>query len=638
MCGIAGMLRLNDRQVDAGRLARMIATLRHRGPDADGVHICGPIGLAHSRLSIIDLSGGAQPMSTVDGRYWITFNGEIFNYIELREELIAKGHSFATRSDTEVILNAYREYGVDCVKYFNGQWAFGIWDAVEQKLFLSRDRLGVRPLFYARTQDSFLFASEIKALFASAEISREIDPVGMDQTFTFWVPLPPRTVFRGISQLPPASSLTIQNGDIRLSQYWSLRYGADCELHSADETALMEQLRSLLSDATQIRLRADVPVGAYLSGGIDSTIITSLVHRVAGNRLRSFSITFAESEFDESEYQREASSFLGTQHSIVACSRTDIASIFPEIVRHAEQPLVRTAPAPMYLLSRLVHESGFKVVLTGEGADEIFGGYDIFKEAKIRRFWAQQPDSKRRALLLGRLYPYLSDMQKQPAAHLKNFFRVAAADLGSPFFSHLLRWGLTSRLKLLFSAELRSAIGTYDAIHEMEQGLPAGFRSWPHLAQAQYLETTYFLAGYLLSSQGDRMAMAHSVEGRYPFLDYRVVDFGMRLPDTLKMKVLNEKYLLKRTFEDSIPASIAHRTKQPYRAPDSKYFWDTEPPDYVMDVLSPCAIKQASIFDPQAVAALINKYKTRKAVSVRDDMAFMGVLSTQLLAEQFLNP
>ena len=635
MCGIAGMLKFGGGQAERDQLCKMIATLRHRGPDASGMHISGAAGLAHARLSIIDLECGAQPMSTTDGRLWISFNGEIFNYIELREELVRKGHRFATRSDTEVILNAYREYGEDCVNHLNGQWSFGLWDNAEQKLFLSRDRAGVRPLFYTQVENRFLFASEIKALLACPDVTREFDPQGMDQLFTFWAPVPPRTVFKNISQLPPGHSLTVEDRRVTVKQFWTVPFVREAEARNGDEREAAAELLRLLEDATRIRLRSDVPVGAYLSGGLDSSLTTALVRKIAGSRLRSFSITFADAEFDESSYQQEASAFLGTQHSNISCSRADIARVFPEVIRHTEQPVLRTAPVPMFLLSQLVHDSGFKVVLTGEGADEVLGGYDIFKEAKIRRFWARNLDSKWRPLLLKRMYPYLQDLQRQSAGNLKHFFRVNTEDAASPFFSHLPRWELTGRLKMLFSADFRAAIGEYDAIGELAENLPAEFGSWPHFSQGQYLEVTYFLAGYLLSSQGDRMAMAHSVEGRYPFLDYRVVEFAATLPANLKMKVLDEKYLLKRASEGLVPDSIVGRVKQPYRAPDGRCFFAAGAPDYVKEALSPSAIEKNGIFDSSAVSALVNKYEAGKASSVRDDMALVGVLSTQLLAAQF---
>jgi len=636
MCGISGILKLRGGSAAPQTLRDMVGMLAHRGPDGCGVYCEGPAGLAHARLSIIDLEGGRQPMSTADGRLWISFNGEIFNYVELRQELIQKGHKFATRSDTEVILHLYQEEGEECVHRLNGQWAFAIWDVEEQKLFLTRDRMGVRPLFYTTVRDSFLFASEIKALLAHPEVESALDLQGLDQLFTFWFTLAPRTAFKNIWQLPPANSLVVQDGKIRFYRYWNLDYSPMTVPSRAGEKRLSEDLLNLLLDATRIRLRSDVPVGAYLSGGLDSTVITALTHMLVGNRLRTFSVSFEDREFNEGAYQREASAFLNTQHSDVACSYRDIAEVFPDVIRHTEQPILRTAPAPFFLLSKLVRESGFKVVLTGEGADEMFGGYDIFKETKIRQFWGRNPSSRWRPLLLKRLYPYMDGIQRQSASYLKSFFHVAAEDLASPFFSHLPRWELTARLKMLLSDATRTELRNRSALADLESELPSSYRSSNAFSQAEYLEAMYLLPGYILSSQGDRMAMANSVEGRYPFLDFRVVEFAAKLSPSLKMKVLNQKYLLKQAAGGMIPSSILHRHKQPYRAPDGKSFFHS-PNSYVDDVLSPERIRHGGIFDAASVSALVAKFRSGRASSVKDNMALVGVLSTQLLIEQFIN-
>ena len=635
MCGIAGIIKSDASRPDPERLQTMIAALSHRGPDETGLYCKGPAGLAHARLSIIDLAGGKQPMSISKGDLWITFNGEIFNYIELREELIRKGHKFATRSDTEVILHLYQEKGESCVEQLNGQWAFAIWDATRQKLFLSRDRYGVRPLFYTRTPDSFAFASEIKAMFAGLDIPRELDLEGLDQIFTFWVTLPPRTTFRNISQLPPGHSLVFEKGEVRTRAYWKFSYCQENSVSEGQEKQLSEDLLNLLLDATKVRLRSDVSVGAYLSGGLDSTVIAGLAHQLVGDRLRTFSVSFEDPEFDESPYQQAASRYLHTQHSDIPCSYQDIADVFPDVVWHSEQPVLRTAPAPMLLLSRLVHQSGFKVVLTGEGADEILGGYDILKETKIRQFWGKNPGSRWRPLLLKRLYPYMEDIQRQPQAYLQRFFHVSAEELDNPLFSHLPRWALTARLKAFFSDDVRAVVQPGGALSSLEQQLPEAYAGWTLFNRAEYLETRYLLPGYILSSQGDRMAMANAVEGRYPFLDYRVVEFAAKLPTRLKMKVLNQKHLLKQACDGLIPPAIQKRYKQPYRAPDGKSFFRSA--NYLDDVLSPRQIEQAGIFDPRAVAALIAKFKTGRSTSVKDNMALVGILSTQLLLEQFIH-
>lgn len=635
MCGIAGSLQLHGGSANRERLCQMIGTIRYRGPDDVGICSSGPVGLAHARLSILDLAGGHQPMSIAQDSLWITFNGEIFNYIELRDELIAKGHRFTSSSDTEVLLRLYQEEGERCVDRLNGQWAFAIWDARKQKLFLSRDRFGVRPLYYTQTGESFLFASEIKALLACPEVASALDLKGLDQIFTFWVTVPPRTAFHGISQLPPGYSMVIEEGRARSAPYWTLDLTPQISNGGATENQLAEELLALLQDATRIRLRSDVPVGAYLSGGIDSAVIAALARRSAGGRLRTFSVTFDDSDFDESRFQHEACSFLATTHQDIRCGHEDIVRVFSEVVWHAEQPILRSAPAPMYLLSKLVRDHGFKVVLTGEGADELFGGYDIFKETKIRQFWGRYPDSSWRPLLLKRLYPYMPDVQRQSLEYLKHFFHVAGQDLDSPFFSHLPRWGVTAKTKLFFSESTRMELADADALSSLLGDLPASYATWPLFAKAEFLESRYLLPGYILSSQGDRVAMAHAVEGRYPFLDHRVVAFASRLPADLKMKVLDQKHLLKQVVKGLIPESIRRRQKQPYRAPDGMSFFGNNA-GYVQDVLSTARIKEDGIFDSRATELLLNKFRSGRKTSAKDNMALIGILSTTLLLDRFM--
>lgn len=637
MCGIAGIYSLAGEPIDRGLLNRMTDAVGHRGPDERGCCIQGSVGLAHARLSIIDVAGGQQPMPNRDKSLWLTFNGEIFNYLELRESLERNGHRFATRSDTEVILHSYEEKGEDCVNDFNGQWAFALWDARRHRLFVSRDRIGVRPLFYTFVDRQFLFASEVKALFKHERVNRELDLKALDQIFTFWAPLAPRTIFKNIQELPPGHSLSIDVNNCRVNRYWHSHYTRLPE--PVDEGRCADRLLELLVDATRIRLRSDVPVGAYLSGGLDSTVVTTLIKRFTNSPLRTFSVTFEDAEFDESGYQDEVIAFLQADYARIRCSAQDIARVFPDVIWHTERPILRTAPAPLYLLSRLVREIGYKVVLTGEGADEVLGGYDIFKEAKIRRFWAAYPDSQMRPLLLKRLYPYLKGVQSQSDPYLRAFFRVGD-DASSCFFSHLPRWQLTARLKLLFSPAVRAELADYDAYEELKASLPADFARWDWFSRAQYLETSALLPGYILSSQGDRVAMAHAVEGRFPFLDHRVVEFAASLPARLKMKVLKEKYILKRAVGHLIPASVRQRTKQPYRAPDAKCFIEPDRvgkvPDYVEALLAPDRLREDGIFNSAAVSQLVAKARAGHATGMKDNMGLVGVLSTQLVVDRFI--
>lgn len=617
----------------------MIASIRYRGPDETGFHIetSGGAGLAHARLSIIDLSSGQQPMPNQDGSIWIAFNGEIFNYVELRAELIRMGRRFATQSDTEVILQMYEVYGEDCVTRFNGDWAFAIWDGRQQKLFASRDRAGVRPFYYAATAKAFVFASEVKAVLCHGDVNAAIDVQALDQVFTWWCTMAPRTMFEGVQELAPAHSLVMHGGRVRVWTYWQQDFTVtqDC-MSEADAAARLEEL---LVDATRIRLRSDVPVGAYLSGGLDSSVVTALVNRSSGARLRTFSVAFDDAEFDESAYQQHVVRALSTEHQTIRCGNADICRVFPEVVRHAEKPLLRTAPAPLYLLSRLVRDASFKVVLTGEGADEFLGGYDIFKEAKIRRFWGRQPASRWRPILLRRLYPYLPRLQVQSDAYRRSFFGVDADDLRNPCFSHLPRWDLTSKVKDFYSDDLRRALEKHDVFDQLVAALPSSYVSWSDLGRAQYLEASMLLPGYILSSQGDRMAMAHSVEGRFPFLDYRVMEFANRLPDRWKLRVLDEKYLLKKVASHLVPAAIVARPKQPYRAPEATCFVDVEQrrarAEYVDDMLSEQALRRTGLFDAPRVRKLYEKALRGKTIGAKDNMAFVGILSTQLLAHQF---
>jgi asparagine synthase (glutamine-hydrolysing) len=638
MCGIAGILNLDGAPVAPESLKGMVRMLAHRGPDDTGFHAEHGVGLAHARLSIIDLAGGRQPMCNEDSSLWITFNGEIFNYVELRKELLRKGHRFSTHSDTEVILHLYEEKGEDCVKYLNGQWALAIWNKQRRRLFLSRDRMGVRPLFYTQANNAFIFASEIKATFAHPGVTREIDVHGLDEVFTYWCTIPPTTLFRNVHELPPGHSMTVDADGVVVRPYWENQFERESEVVSSSrEQAYTDELLQLLIDATQIRLRSDVPVGAYLSGGLDSTLTTALVKKQTNARLRTFSVAFDAPEYDESSFQADAVRFLDTEHQEIRCSKNQIGEVFPEVMWHTEKPVLRTAPAPMYLLSRLVRNSGYKVVVTGEGADEVLGGYDIFKETKIRRFWESQPDSRMRPTLLRRLYPYLPNLQNQPDAYRKAFFHINVDSNLRSFFSHIPRWQLTAKLKLFFSDAVRAEIGNDDGYSKVRSRLPKSYSGWDSFCQAQYLETKFLLPGYILSSQGDRVAMAHSVEGRFPFLDHRVVEFASKLPISLKMKVLNEKYLLKRCAAGLIPPSILKRHKQPYRSPEACSFLQPAAREYMEELLSPEQLKRDGIFDHRAVALLQEKFCKGTAIGIKDNMGLVGIISTQLLVHQFIN-
>lgn len=640
MCGIAGYYRLPIAPEERrALLERMITSIGHRGPDGKGTYIDGDVGLAHARLSIIDVEGGRQPMCNEDGSVWITFNGEIFNYVELRAELMARGHVFKTTSDTEVIVHLYEERGIDCVEALNGDFAFAIWDARRQQLVMARDRAGVRPIYYAHRDGGLAFASEVKALLEVPGIEAEPDPIALDQMFTFWFPLAPRTPFKDILELPPAHVLIASKDGVRTRRYWDFSYpdaAEDRPVSAAEEARLTDEVRAMLLDAVRIRLRADVPIGAYLSGGLDSSITTAAISSFVPHQLRSFSVAFESAEYDESMFQEEMVAALELQHSVTVCRDDDIAGVLPELIHHTERPVMRTAPAPMLLLSRLVRDSGTKVVMTGEGADEIFAGYDIFKEAKVRRFCAAQPSSRLRPLLLRKLYPYMPRMQGQSQRYLEAFFGGGQVSPSDPLYSHLPRFRSTAGARGFFSADLKARIGNYDAIADLKDRLPADFQRWHPLSQSQYLESAFLLPGYILSSQGDRVAMANGVEGRFPFLDYRLIELAARIPSRLKLKGLTEKYILRRSVESMLPAGIARRTKQPYRAPESRAFLRSRVGATVLDHMSSANVGAAGYFDAKLVERLVAKCDKLASTGFRDNLAFVGILSTQVWHETFI--
>ncbi|HYM87202.1 MAG TPA: asparagine synthase (glutamine-hydrolyzing) [Pseudoxanthomonas sp.] len=641
MCGIAGF---HGPDVNAGNarplLERMIGTLAHRGPDGYGFHVEPGVGLAHARLSIIDLATGDQPIHDESRKVWTVFNGEIFNYVELRTALQAQGHRFYTQSDTEVIVHLYRRYGDRFVEHLNGQFAIALWDSERQRLVLARDRAGIRPLFHTRRHGRTWFASEVKALLAVLPECAALNPLGLVQTLTYWSATDPDTVYAGVQSLPPGCMLCIENdGSETLKRYWDWTFPAAEETSPARETRTVDEavaeLRELLVDAVRLQLRADVPVGAYLSGGLDSSGLVALIRGFTDTPVRTFSVAFEDGEFDESAHQSAMVRHLGTEHSMLRCSRRDIGEAFPRLVRHAETPVLRTAPVPLMLLADSVRTHGYKVVLTGEGADEVFGGYDIFKEAKVRRFWAKDRASRLRPRLLERLYGYLENSPVRNPAFAQSFFGQGMQHIDRPIFAHAPRWATSQRALAFLSPELLASVGPWDPLDAYERTLPAEIMSWSPLARDQYVEAKSLLAGYLLSSQGDRVAMASSIEGRFPYLDHRVIEFANRLPPSFKIRGLTEKYLLRRALADLLPADIVNRTKQPYRAPDSQsFFFDGKPLDYVAELMGADRIRAAGYFDAAAVGRLFEKCRAGRATGFADNQAFVGVLSTMLLHDE----
>lgn len=645
MCGIAGSFALRDGlpPPEPDDLLAMVGALEHRGPDESGLYRDRRTGLAHTRLSIIDLSSGQQPMANEDERVWVVFNGEIFNHPELRLELEARGHTFHTHSDTEVIVHAWETWREDAFERFNGQFALALWDSRDETFVLARDRLGIRPLYLAEHAGRLWFASEVKALFAGDPgITRAFDPTGFAEAFTFWAATAPQTIYAGVTQLEPGHVRTYSRAGVVDRAYWQPRYAGDGSATfegSLEEAA--DMVRAQLDEAVRLRLlRSDVPVGCYVSGGLDSSLVAALASGLEPDQLQTFAIRFEDPEYDETEYQRAVVAAIGSTHHEVTVSGRAIAEVFPDVVTHAEQPLLRTAPAPLFLLSRLVRESGLKVVLTGEGADEVFAGYDLFREAKVRRFWGRQPDSAWRASLLERLYPYLARSPVAGRSMAREYFGRDRHRWQAPGFGHRPRWTQTAAVQRLFDPDFAEVAAGLDVVDRLLEDLPVSFTDWSPLAQDQYLETRTLLAGYLLSSQGDRMLMAHSVEGRFPYLDHHVVELAGSLPAAYKLRGLEEKLVLKRVAAGVVPEAVLKRAKQPYRAPDARAFVTPGAPDWVEDVVGRRAVVAAGVFEPTAVERLWRKCRSQppdRPFSNTDNMALVGVISTGLLHERLIH-
>ena len=561
MCGLAGIVRADGgAAVSEDVLRRMARAIRHRGPDGFGFGLDPGAGLVSARLAIVDLPGGWQPLQAGPRGDLLVYNGEVYNHPELRRELRARGAEFATASDTEVVLRALELDGLDALDGLNGQFALAWWQPGPRRLTLVRDRFGVRPLYYSVLADGTLvFGSEAKALFASGEVTAAPDLAGLDEVFTTWGPRPPRTVFRGVRQVPPGGLVVWERGAVVAERRW-WSPGFDEADGSADAS-----LRELLRDSVSLRLRADVPVGAYLSGGLDSSLTSALAQAERGGELRTFSIAFEDPEYDERGHQETVARALGTDHHVVEVGPREIAGALPATIRHTETPLVRTAPVPLLLLAREVRRQGITVVLTGEGADELFWGYDLFKEVAARALYDREPERAR--ALLSELYPHLGGSPSRRGPAFERFL-LETGNADDPIASHLTRAEATAAVKAFYAPRVSAEVEDGAALARIRAELPAPFQRWDDLERASWLEVTTLLEPYLLAAQGDRVAMASGVEGRYPFLDHRVFAHAAGLPADRKLDGLNDKVALRELASDLLPGEIAGRPKQPYRAPE----------------------------------------------------------------------
>lgn len=522
----------------------------YRGPDDAGSHLDGPLGLGFRRLSIIDLGGGHQPMATADGRYWIIFNGEIYNFQGLREECIGRGIRFQSHSDTEVILQLYAERGPECVQALNGMFAFAIWDTERQSLFLARDRMGVKPLYYAETADALVFASEIKSIFASGVVTPRAREEAFAEYLLFRQVAGPDTMFHGVRSLPPGCTMTVQDGEARISRYWSPRPSADRAPMSFDKA--VEGLTALLDDSVRLRLISDVPVGTFCSGGVDSSLVTALAAKRKGDAVNTFSVGFDEADFDESVYARMVSQQYGTIHHELRVGNVEFSELFPSMVWHNDEPLDFANSVHIFALSRLARQH-VTVVLTGEGADELFGGYPRYRIPQLAARWRWIPGPVMRAAAA-----VTGDHRAAKLARFSSMSPDEAIIFNPSYVTRELVKTVGPNLLPFSSAYRRQCLDATEAL-----GLDP-------LSRVSLLDQETFLVSIL--HRQDKMSMAASIESRVPFMDYRIVEFANRMPADCKLRGGVGKAVVKALARTLLPADVVDRRKSGFGVPLATWF------------------------------------------------------------------
>lgn len=558
MCGICGIFDKTGKSIDQNLLNRMMSLLQHRGPDGEGQFIDTEVGLGHRRLSIIDVEGGDQPIGNEDGSLQIVFNGEIYNFVELRKELKASGHNFKTRSDTEVIIHAYEQWGEDCVNRFNGMFAFALWNSRRRELFMARDHLGIKPLYYVDLGDRIIFASEIKALLQDKSCPREVDIEALVELFTFRYVPSPKTLFKGIKKLPPGHRMVISGRDIQIDRYWNWIPNIREQF---SENAIIEEYQSLLEDAVCLQLRSDVPLGLFLSSGIDSGALLAIMSKYASGPVQTFTIGFEGGEkTNEVDDAKELARTFGATHNFMMVTPDDYLKYYENYLWDIEEPLGNETAAAFYFVSKITSEH-VKVALNGQGADELWAGYDRHIGAKLSALYSRIPSivTAPLAALLPRM-PGGFERLKRGVLSLNEPDMLTRFTKIYSFFSAEMK-------RQLFKGPLKAQI-IKDAYKSKEalRRLQADVQHLDPLTQMLYIDTRANLPDDLLMVV-DKTAMRNSLEGRVPFLDYRLVEFVESLPPKLKLKGLTGKYLHKKALEKWLPKEVVYRKKKGFANP-----------------------------------------------------------------------
>src|SRR5499426_3027877 len=629
MCGIVGMSgpELTENAAAPRELiARMCGVIEHRGPDDEGHYIEPGIAMGMRRLSIIDLATGRQPISNEDGSIWIVFNGEIYNHRELRETLLARGHELRTRSDTETIAHLYEDEGERCVERLRGMFAFAIWDRLERRLFLARDRVGKKPLHYALAGRTLVFGSEIKSLMQHPGVKCEVNLRAISDFLSFGYVPDPATAFDGVNKLPPGHTLTFKDGLISARRYWDFNYSGDSgegdgrEPESREEE-YVERLRELIAESVRLRLESEVPLGAFLSGGIDSSVVVANMTREMGRPVKTFSIGFSESGFDELRYARIAARRFGADHHEFVVT-PDICRLVEEVVWHHDEPFADVSSVPTYVVSKMARQH-VTVALSGDGGDEVFGGYERYVVDQRRRRYERIPAFLRRALLrASRALPQ--------GAYGKRFLRNIALEPAARYVDSVTYFDRDSQLNL-FSEDARRSMAGYDPARRFERTF-AATAARSRLERLLYLDSKTYLPGDILVKV-DRMSMANSLETRSPLLDHRLIEFAQTIPASLKLRGLETKYILKRAAEGLIPEEIINRPKQGFDVPIRRWF-NRELREMLDDTLRSARARERGDFNHRAVVAILDEHRR----GVRDHARHLwGLLVLELWRRAFID-
>jgi len=616
VCGIAGIVRFDGAPVLEDDIRGMCRMMTHRGPDEEGVYLAPGVALGMRRLSIIDLDSGQQPVSNEDGSVWVVFNGEIYNYRELRHELKQRGHVLRSASDTETIVHLYEDFGARCVDHLRGMFTFALWDARLRQLLIARDRLGIKPLYYTELDGAIAFASELKPILQLPEVDRRLNWQAVGHLFTFLATSPSQSIVDGVRKLEPGHIAVARDGQLRVERYWDVDFEPD---EQSTEDDLVERLRELLVESVKLHEIADVPFGAFLSGGIDSSAVVGTMAGLTTDRVKTFSIGFAEAGFDELCHARQVGEVFGTEHHELVL-RPDVVQIAEDLAWYLDEPFGDTSAIPTYMVSKLAAEH-VTVVLTGDGGDELFGGYDKYVTEERERRYARVPAPIRKAL--GAVGAAMPEGMKG-----RRFLQHLALD-GSRRYLDASTLFRADEMRKLFRPSAYEQIGRFDPLTESLAHLRGMDADW--MSAIQYCDLHTYLPLDILTKV-DRMTMAHSIEARPPLLDHKLVEFAARVPARLRMRGGSTKYLLKRAMRGVLPDAIIDRPKHGFAVPLAHWFRG-ELAGFTRDLLFSDACRQRGLFDATYVERLLQLHERGRDI----DLQLWTLLSLELWCRRVLD-